>query len=595
MLRIQSLTCAIATEQGWVTAVDDFTLQIPKGETCALVGESGSGKTMTALTLLRLLPQGGQIRSGKVELGDKDLFALREWEMRKVRGKKIAIIFQEPSTSLNPVQTVGDQLLEMIGLHTELRGAAARAKASDWLVRVGLHAEMMTRYPFQLSGGQKQRVMIAIALSAEPELLIADEPTTALDVTIQAQILDLLKTLRAELGMSMLLITHDLGIVAQMADRVALMYAGQIVEVADTQTFLRQPQHPYARMLLDALPGVAKRGSKLNSISGLVPSLASKFVGCRFAERCPLRQEKCTNDEISLLGEQHRVRCLRPGTVLPATEVRLSVATQPPSVTPPLLQARGLKVSYPVGSNAFGVAKHWRAAVQELSFTLHAGKTLALVGESGSGKTTAGKAMMRLLDRIAKVEGQVDLDGCDLLHAQDRQLQQMRQHVQMVFQDPFSSLNPRMRILDVLIEGLAVFSRDRQGLEAKAATLMEQVGLSAQSLQKYPHEFSGGQRQRIAIARALAVQPKVLICDEPTSALDISVQAQILNLLRELQEAYGLALLFITHNLGVVEYLADYVVVMQEGVVVEQGAVESIMNTPQHPYTQKLLAAMPTL
>ncbi|CUJ70465.1 Glutathione import ATP-binding protein GsiA [Achromobacter xylosoxidans] len=548
LLAVRGLDVDIAGDSGMTHAVKRLQLAISKRETFALVGESGCGKSMTALALLRLLPDAGRIVGGQIDLDGEDLNRLPESAMRGVRGGRIGIIFQEPSTSLNPVMRVGDQIIETLAAHTPLRGAAARARAIDWLRRVGIPEpeRRVDDYPFQFSGGQKQRVMIAIALAAEPLLLIADEPTTALDVTVQAQVLDLLAGIQREIGMAVLLITHDLAVVRNVAHHVALMRGGEIVESASAEEFFRAPKHPYARQLFDAIPTFEKRGVPLSQ-----------------AGRAAQAQDAA------------RKRPREPGVVL---------------------DVQDLKVHYPVRKGPLRRVASWVKAVDGVTFTLRAGETLALLGESGCGKTTTGKALLRLIDG-ARISGRAMLQGQDLLTADRARLQRLRQDIQIVFQDPYASLDPRMRVGDILDEGLESLRRGMGARERRdrAVRLVERVGLPANTLARYPHEFSGGQRQRIAIARALAVEPKVLICDEPTSALDVSVQAQILDLLRELQDELGIAYLFITHNFGVVEYLADRIAVMDGGRIVELGEADAVLHAPRQDMTRRLLDAVPRL
>ena len=612
MLNIQDLEVALDSEAGIVRAIDGLRLSIQRGETFALVGESGCGKSMTALALMRLLPDNGRITAGRIELEGNDTLALPESQMRSVRGGRIGMIFQEPGTSLNPVMKVGDQIVEAIEAHTPLRGAAARAKAIDWLRRVGIPEpeRRIDEYPFRMSGGQKQRVMIAMTLATEPDFLIADEPTTALDVTIQKQILDLLRDLQREQGMGLMLITHDLGVVAGMAQRVALMYAGQIIEVASADDFFREPKHPYAKALLRALPDANRRGEPLAAIAGTVPALTQTFVGCRFAPRCASVMPHCATTLPPLidLPGARSVRCLlyTPGQIIPVRPepvAGLAAAqglqqAQPERIAvadATLLAVSHLSVRFPIRKGLLQrTAGHFNA-VKDVSFDIASGQTLALVGESGCGKTTTGKAIVQLLRQQAEIDGQALLDGKNLFTLQGAELQAARRSIQIIFQDPFASLNPRMRVFDILEEGLAALRPDLDAATRRAQLerLTDQVGLRREALERYPHEFSGGQRQRIAIARALAVQPKLIVCDEPTSALDVSVQAQILNLLEQLQRDLGLAFLFITHNIGVVEYIADQVAVMQAGSIVEYGAADDVLRRPQHAYTQTLLAAVP--
>jgi len=506
LLQVRDLSVHI----GAAKPVDGISFEIARGECFALVGESGCGKSITALALMRLLPNAARIAGGVVDFSGTDLFAFPEARMRKMRGGRIGMIFQEPATSLNPVMSIGAQIAEAVKLHTD---AHPRARGIELLAAVGIPdpASRVDAYPFQMSGGMKQRTMIAMALAGEPELLIADEPTTALDVTIQAQVLDLLDDLKQRRGMALLLITHDLGIVARMADRVGVMREGRLVEVATRAAFFRAPAHPYSRELFAALP------------ENLPPAEKSTVAG------------------------------------------RGS-----------LLEVRDLQVHFPIRRGIFQRTVGHVRAVDGVDLQLSAGRTLALVGESGCGKTTVGKAILGL---IPPTGGTLRWEGTPLRGiAPDR--------MQMVFQDPFGSLNPRMRIGETVAEGNPA---------ADVGALLAQVGLSPDMAGRYPHEFSGGQRQRIAIARALAVKPRLLICDEPTSALDVSVQAQVLRLLVELRKESALAFLFITHNIAVVDYLADEVAVMYLGRIVEQGTTEEVLRNARHPYTRALLSAVPRI
>ena len=533
LLEVKDLDVGVETEAGLKMAVSALNLAIAQGTTFALVGESGSGKSMTALALLRLLPDAAGMRASHIRLGGLELTRLPERDMRRIRGGEVGIIFQEPSTFLNPVLTIGKQLEETLRLHTPYRGGELRERAVRWLRRVGIPEpeRRLKDYPFQFSGGQKQRIMIAMALAAEPRLLIADEPTTALDVTVQNQILDLLADIQRELGLAILLITHDLAVVKKVAHQVALMRHGEIVELRDADGFFADPQHPYARELLNAIPTMERRRRPIGVPKG-EPVLVVKDLSVRYVKRRSL-----------------------------------------------LSRATGVEV------------------LKGVSFNLQAGETLALLGGSGCGKTTAAKALLGLLQGQAEVSGVATLHGQDLLNARGTDLKALRRHVQIVFQDPYASLDPRMPVGDILAEGMAALRPEWTAAERmeRAAGLLRQVGLPEDAIRRYPHEFSGGQRQRIAIARALAVEPSVLICDEPTSALDVSVQAQILDLLQSLQESLKLACLFITHNFGVVEYMADRIAIMHEGRIVEQGSAREVLGTPRHPQTQALLAAVPRL
>ena len=550
VLNVTDLDIALDTDDQVRFAVVALALTIHRGETFALVGESGSGKSMTAMALMRLLPEALRVVAGRIELQGTDLTRLSEAGMRSVRGARVGMIFQEPGTSLNPVMRIGDQILEPIERHTALRGAQARARAVQWLGRVGIPEPKMRidDYPFQFSGGQKQRIMIAIALAAEPELLIADEPTTALDVTVQAQVLALLADIQKELGMAVLLITHDLAVVRHVANTVALMRHGEIVETAPADQFFSSPKHPYARELFDAIPTFAKRGRAL-SAQGQV-------------------REGLKQGDIARVSEM--------------TEV---------------LRVDQLQVHYPIRKGLLRRVVAYNKVVQDVSFTLHANETLALVGGSGCGKTTIAKALLRLLEGSAAIKGAAVVDHTNILQASGATLKALRSQIQIVFQDPFASLDPRMRVGVILQEGIVALRPEWSATEQtrRIAYLLERVGLPENSALRYPHEFSGGQRQRIAIARALAVEPKILILDEPTSALDVSVQAQILDLLQDLQRETGMAYLFITHNFGVVEYFADRVAVMDAGHIVELGTAAQVLQAPAHALTKELLAAVPRL
>ncbi len=606
VLEISGLRTQLDTPRGTVHAVDGVDFELRRGECFALVGESGSGKSMTALSILRLLPEAGRIAGGRVLLGERDLLALPEAAMRAVRGRRVAMIFQEPATALNPVLTVGRQIAEVIERHTSLTGDAVAKRVLELIDAVGIPDAVRRsgEYPFQLSGGLKQRVMIAAALAAEPEVLIADEPTTALDVTIQAQILDLLAKLQIERSMAILLITHDLGVVARMAQRVAVMYAGEIVEVAQRDAFFAAPQHPYAQKLFQALPSPDKRGGELSVIAGQVPPLTGGFTGCRFADRCEFVFARCRQEAPQLIapagsgGQGRLVRChLREQGLDAARSVAVQKreeAQMADTGATVIAQLEDLKVHFPIRKGLFKRTVGYVKAVDGVSLEVRTGRTLALVGESGSGKTTAGKALLRLIEPSG---GRVVIAGRDLASLSQAELRASRGVMQIIFQDPYASLNPRMRVAEILAEGmlsLGIGSSERDRTK-RIEGLLDQVGLPAEALARYPHEFSGGQRQRIAIARALAVEPKLIVCDEPTSALDVSVQAQILNLLKSLQDRLGVAYLFITHNIAIVEYLAHEVAVMYQGRIVEQGTAAQVLCNPRHPYTVALLSAVPAV
>jgi len=613
LLEIRDLSTWLYGDDAPVRAVDGVSLVINRGETYALVGESGCGKSMTALSITRLLPDNARVRAGSVRLGGTQLLDLAEASMREVRGKRIGMIFQEPGTSLNPVLTVGNQIAEVIRRHTGLRGHQIRERCVELLVSVGIPdaQRRLGEFPFQLSGGMKQRVMIAAALACDPELLIADEPTTALDVTIQAQVIALLMKLQAERNMSILLITHDLAVVAQIAHKVGIMYAGQIVEQASRQHFFERPAHPYSRKLFQSLPSAVSGDEGLAVIPGSVPAMTRVFTGCRFAERCDQRKPDCDAriPPWVALDSQHQVRCVLYAGLAPAPEDHEAArgragGTGEPSVITfaaredivseaPMLRTDGLEVHFPIRRGLFRRAVGSVRAVDGVSLRVGIGECLALVGESGCGKTTVGKSILRL---VMPTAGRVLLNDVELGSLNGAQLRARRKDMQIIFQDPYASLNPRMRVAELLQEGMAALGiGDAHWRERRADELLHRVGLSASMNSRYPHEFSGGQRQRIAIARALAVDPKLLICDEPTSALDVSVQAQILNLLKELQRRLGLSYLFITHDFSVVAFLAQRVAVMYLGRIVESGPRDSVLNHPRHPYTRALLSAIPSI
>jgi peptide/nickel transport system ATP-binding protein len=604
LLEVEGLTVTIRGAQHVVSPVEGVGLSIRAGETFALLGESGCGKSMTALAIARLLPEAARVEGGRVSLGGEELLALPESRMRRVRGGRIGMIFQEPATSLNPVMTIGAQIGEVLTLHRNLKGEAARIETRRLLEEVGIPAalERLGDYPFQFSGGMKQRVMIAMALAGKPELLIADEPTTALDVTIQAQVLDLLARLQAERGMAMLLITHDLGVVARMAHRIGLLYAGELIETGSREDFFAAPLHPYAQRLFAALPDSTARGKTLDALPGGVPSFDGSFTGCRFAPRCPRAFGRCQADAPDwsvVKGRGVRCHLYEDDNEAPARRkivdgMAKAPASPCPSSGSSVLEVDKLAVHFPVKKGLLQRTAGWVRAVDGVSLCLEEGRTLALVGESGCGKTTVGRAILQLTSPTA---GEMTFDGAPLRFHDRAAVRGMRRAVQMVFQDPFASLNPRLCIGDILEEGMVSLGvgGDMQTRRHTVDDLLKRVGLLPEMRWRYPHEFSGGQRQRIAIARALAVSPRVIICDEPTSALDVSVQAQLLNLMCELQRERGLAYLFITHNLAVVRYMADEVAVMYLGRIVEQGPAAQVLEAPVHPYTRMLLAAVPRI
>ena len=596
--------------RGGPPIVDGVSFRIDPGETFVLLGESGCGKSMTALALMRLLPDGVEREGGTARMEGLQLFEMSEREMCRVRGGRMAMIFQEPGLSLNPVMTVGQQITEGLSLH---RAGRVSTRHSDVGLKPDLHqrcielldqvgipdaARRANEYPFQLSGGMKQRVMIAMALAGNPRLLIADEPTTALDVTIQAQVLQLLRETQEQNGMALLLITHDLGVVAENAHRVGVMYAGQLVEQASRAQLFSQPLHPYTQKLFAALPGAARAGQTLSAIPGNVPPLGSIQQGCRFAPRCDRAWGLCREQtpewtEVDGKGVRCHLYAADAAESGKGEERRADAtpggALSPFSLSPSLLIVEDLQVHFPIHKGLLQRVVGQVKAVDGVSLSIAGGRTLALVGESGCGKTTLGKALLRLIPATA---GSVRFAGNELIGTRAS-----RAALQMVFQDPYASLNPKMRVAEILEEGMSALNIGADGAarQAHIDELLERVGLARDSKWRYPHEFSGGQRQRIAIARALAVSPRLLICDEPTSALDVSVQAQILNLLKSLQDELGLSYLFITHNLAVVEYLAHEVCVMYLGRIVERGSTADVMRAPLHPYTRALLSAVPRI
>ena len=615
LLSVQNLKTYFRTPEGLARAVDGVSFDIQPNEIFALVGESGCGKSVTALSIIQLVAKpAGFIADGAIYYKGQDITRLSEVEKRKIQGNDIAMIFQEPMTSLNPVFTIGNQISESIRQHQNLRGTAARNAAIEMLDLVGIPepTARYNEYPHQMSGGMKQRVMIAMALSCHPGLLIADEPTTALDVTIQAQILELIQRLQQELQMAVLLITHDLGVVANIADRVAVMYAGKIAEMGTWEQLYETPQHPYTVKLLESTPARDKRGTELRTIAGRVPKATEYNDGCRFAERCPKVMDGCDNI-IPMLqtvnGNTHNVAChlYNPeppfnATATPATKLELETGVERENKASPTqstethaqLQVKNLCVHYPIQQGILKRTVGYVYAVDNVTLDIPRGKTLALVGESGSGKTSLGKAVLRL---GVPVKGDLVYDGTNIATAKWEQLHPYRKRMQIIFQDPYASLNPRMTVGAIIQEGMQAHNIGDSTDERndRIAELMRRVGLSPDMVTRYPHEFSGGQRQRIGIARCLAVEPEFIVCDEATSALDVSVQAQILNLLKSLQTDFDLTYLFITHDLSVVEYFADEVAVMYLGRIVERGTTEEIFDSPKHPYTRALLSAVPKM
>ena len=615
LLSVQNLKTYFRTPEGLARAVDGISFDIKPNEIFALVGESGCGKSVTALSVIQLVAQpAGFIADGAIYYKGQDITRLSEVEKRKIQGNDIAMVFQEPMTSLNPVFTIGNQISEAIQQHQDLRGTAARNAAIEMLDLVGIPepAARYDEYPHQMSGGMKQRVMIAMALSCRPGLLIADEPTTALDVTIQAQILELIQRLQQELQMAVLLITHDLGVVANIADRVAVMYAGKVAEMGTWEQLYETPQHPYTVKLLESTPARDKRGTQLHTIAGRVPKATEYNDGCRFADRCPEIMGGCESIPPTLHtvnGSEHNVACHlynpeppfnAPKTPTTKLELKTEIdrkneaSSAQPGDSHPQLQVKNLCVHYPIQKGIFKRTVGYVYAVDDVTLDIPRGKTLALVGESGSGKTSFGKAILRL---GVPVEGDLVYDDVNIATATRELMHPYRKRMQIIFQDPYASLNPRMTVGAIIQEGMQAHNIGESADERhdRVAELMQRVGLSPDMVNRYPHEFSGGQRQRIGIARCLAVDPEFIVCDEATSALDVSVQAQILNLLKTLQTDFNLTYLFITHNLSVVEYFADEVAVMYLGRIVERGTTEEIFDSPKHPYTRALLSAVPKM
>ena len=606
LLSVENLHVHFVTGRGVVRAVEGISYEVRQGEMIALVGESGCGKSVSALALMRLLAKpAGRIVAGRILFEGRDLLQISEEEMREIRGRDIAMIFQEPMTSLNPVLTIGLQIMEPLIIHKHMDEKSARSRALDLLKMVGIPdpQRRLAQYPHQFSGGMRQRVMIAMGLACNPKLIIADEPTTALDVTIQAQILDLMKTLSRELGIAMVVITHNLGIVARYADRVNVMYSARMAEQASADRIFAQPLHPYTVGLLRSVPRLDRpRGAKLETIEGLPPSLLDPPAGCRFAPRCAARQERCEAGPPALeeIRPGRLTACLRARELLSdgaaAIGLQEAVAAQPPPRKPfaaqPLLEVRGLKTWFDVSRGILSGGRAVVRAVDDVSFQIFPGETLGMVGESGCGKTTVGRTLLRLEHATA---GSVRYAGEDVTYAEGDQLKRYRRQVQVIFQDPYSSLNPRMTVGAIIAERMLVHRLvpNRKAARLRVAELLAQVGLFDYMAERYPHELSGGQRQRVGIARALAMEPRFIVCDEPVSALDVSIQAQIINLLEELQARLQLTYLFIAHDLAVVRHISDRVAVMYLGRVMELAGRDALYSDPLHPYTKALLDAVP--
>jgi peptide/nickel transport system ATP-binding protein len=602
LLDIKDLTIHYITEDGTVRAVNDLSLQLKRGETIGLVGETGAGKTTTALGIMQLVPDPpGKIIGGEINFAGEDIAQKTDSEMQKIRGKKISMIFQDPMTSLNPVIPVRDQIAEVILLHEKLTVVEAFKKAEDMLELVGIRAERAKDFPHQFSGGMRQRVVIAIALACNPELLIADEPTTALDVTIQAQVLELMKNLKQELNTSMIMITHDLGIVAEICDKVAIMYAGSVVEIADKDELFRNPKHPYTIGLFNSIPDIEKNEEMLKPIKGNMVDPTNLPPGCPFSPRCYIARPECSEKKpinVAVSGN-HFVRCLRYSdssisnwederiAALPVTASTTVSTVSPCSSELPnvLMEVKNLK-------------KHFKTkrgplhAVDGIDFAINRGETLGLVGESGCGKSTTGRVVLRLTDAT---DGEVIFNGENILNYNKKKLRSFRENAQIIFQDPFASLNPRMSVFEIIANPLVINKKasSKKDLRKQVLKLMDIVGLAARLENVYPHELDGGRRQRIGVARALALKPSFIVQDEPVSALDVSIQAQILNLMKELQMEMKLTYLFISHDIGVIKHMSNNIAIMYLGKIVEMSDCASIFKNPLHPYTRALLSAIP--
>jgi peptide/nickel transport system ATP-binding protein len=594
LLQVRGLRTEFGTPAGTVRAVNDVSLTVRRGTVLGVVGESGSGKSVTARSIMRMVPEPGRIVAGEIRFDGTDLRGLSEEEMRRIRGSEIAMVFQDPQSALNPVLTVGAQIAEALIVHG-WRKAAARARALELLEHVGIPeaARRIDDYPHQFSGGMRQRVVIAIALAASPSLLIADEPTTALDVTIQAQILRLLARLRDELGISVLMITHDMGVVAETCDDVVVMYGGRVVEQGPVEVVFARQEHPYTADLLTAMPRLDTGGrSRLPAIPGAPPDPAALPSGCPFHPRCRLVEDPCRTEmpELTVRPTGQAAACWVTGdcTPIPPLGRDIPAEDRPRSERVPLLSVQGLRVNVASDRRTLFGRPDPVYAVDGVSLSVAGGETLGLVGESGCGKSTLARTVVGINRPAAGTIRVGDVDTSTPAGARE-----LRSTVQYVFQDPYASLNPRRTVRQSLDEALEMRGVPRGERAGEASELMRRVGLSETHLDRYPHAFSGGQRQRIGIARALAVQPRVLICDEPVSALDVSIQAQIINLLESLRDDLGLGYLFIAHDLSVVRHLSDRVAVMYLGRIVETGPVDAVYSAPQHPYTVALMSSSP--
>ncbi|MFJ9773826.1 dipeptide ABC transporter ATP-binding protein [Kitasatospora sp. NPDC101157] len=603
LLAVRDLRVDFAGPHGPVPAVRGVDLTLRRGETLGIVGESGSGKSVTALSVLGLLPGTARV-GGSVRLDGRELVGLPGRELAAIRGRRVAMVFQDPLSAFTPVYRIGDQIAEAVRVHQPVDRATARRRAAELLDLVGIPApdRALDSFPHEFSGGMRQRAMIAMAIANEPDILLADEPTTALDVTIQAQVLDVLRTAREETGAALVLVSHDLGVIAGAADRVAVMYAGRVVETAGVDELFAAPRHPYTLGLIGALPRLDGRGGPLVPIPGAPAPMAELPPGCPFAARCPLAEERCSTAEPALSGDDaHRAACVRSAELAerrPAPSEVYPVPGLPPGPSAgdraertPVLSVTGLGKTFPLLKGTVFKRKVGEVyAVDGVELDLREGETLGLVGESGSGKSTT---LFELLKLGAPETGRIELLGHDTSRLTRAEAQRLRAELQIVFQDPMASLDPRMPVGDIVAEPLRAQRAPREEIARRVPELLRQVGLDPEHAARYPHQFSGGQRQRVSIARALAVRPKLLVLDEPVSALDVSIQAGVLNLLQRLKAELGLSYLFVSHDLSVIRHLADRVSVMYLGRTVEQGEVSAVFDHPRHPYTRALLSAVP--
>jgi peptide/nickel transport system ATP-binding protein len=607
LLAVEDLHVQFDTSRGVVHAVDGISYTVNRGEVVAIVGESGCGKSVSSLAIMGLLAKpAGRVTRGRVLFEGRDLLKLNAEEMREIRGRDISMIFQEPMTSLNPVLSIGEQIMEPLFIHLKMTDQQAKARALELLQLVGITdgERRLQQYPHQLSGGMRQRVMIAIGLACNPKLIIADEPTTALDVTIQAQILELMKELSRRLNIALIIITHNLGVVARYADRVNVMYAAHIIEHGSADDIFLRPLHPYTIGLMRSVPRLdLPRGVKLETIEGLPPDLRSPPPGCRFAPRCRYRLDACVAADVVLrdIAPGHSTACIRADEIVagalahePPPTVSATAATTMDSAEP-ILNVEALRKYFAVplsGSGVFSSKVATVKAVDDVSFTIAPGETLGLVGESGCGKTTVGRTVLKLEE---PTDGTIRFTGADITHRTPKQMRELRRGIQVIFQDPYSSLNPRMTVGQIIGEPLHVYGlvKDKKEQEERVAALLRQVGLFDYMAERYPHQLSGGQRQRVGIARALALEPRFIVCDEPVSALDVSIQGQIINLLEDLQSRLNLSYLFIAHDLAVVRHISDRVAVMYLGRIAEVADRDQLYADPKHPYTKALLDAAP--